>query len=242
MKKYLIAVVSCFLLLSTLNGATNSIIRNTLTMLLQEPYSFKIKPVVKVIYKGTVYSFSPENATSEMGINRNVPMHYAAKGGDVGDLKTLVSWGADINAQNRFGETPLTWATRGGNFRALYYLIQNGAEITKSKKPFQDLNAFHAALLLPKKDKSGTPTVIKTVQALLQADTNRTHLNQTSRYGTPLEFAVKLQLDPRIIRFLIMQGAKVTRKVKKQLKKELYQPILKTLKTGELRSQMYTLH
>lgn len=244
MKNYVAAILTLIATPLCSNNAptqNRQLINNTLTMLLTEPYSYRIKSEVIVPHKGTLYTFSDKNASKSLGMDQNTPAHYAAQTGDVGDLKTLASWGANLMSTNRFGETPLMHAVQGGNFRAAYYLIQHGAQPNKSTRPFEDFNPFHYAVLLPK-NEFGTPTVIKTLQALLLADPGRIYLNQRSQRGTPLEIAVKEQLDPHIIRFLIMQGAKVTDNVKKGLKMKLYKPIAKAMQEGILRSQMYTIN
>jgi len=108
------------------------------------------------------------------------------------------------------------------------------------QKFHQHFNAFHYAVVSPKRNDASTPTVIKVLRALLQHDRNRTHLNESSRMGTPLEIALKEYVDPRIIRFFILQGAKITKKAQKLLKQKPYASILKEIKNGTLRSQVYT--
>lgn len=247
MKKYTLGLIS-LVSFSILSGAddtyTKRIIHEIVTTFMGNPYSFDIKEEVLLKDENGSRYFTQENATDP--IERNwagiLPVHFAAKLGDVGDLKTLASWGANLHAKNKYDETPLLYAAQGGNFRAIHYLLQNGAKINKSIRPFADFSPFHVAVLLPKRSHLGTPSVIRTLQALLQADPQRTYLNQGSRIGTPLEIAVKEQVDPHIVRFLIMQGAKITDTVKKGLKKKEYKPIAKALKEGTLRSQMYLIN
>ncbi|HLE76389.1 MAG TPA: ankyrin repeat domain-containing protein [Candidatus Babeliales bacterium] len=212
-----------------------------LTVLTEKPYLYSIKPQVKLSYQGTNYTFTPENSTQPIfrDMERNTPIHYAAKVGDVGDIKTLLSWDANIMSKNIHDETPLIKAVEGGNFRAIYYLLAQGAKITKSIKPFEHFNAFHYAVLSPKRNEASVPTTIKVLQALLLHDRHRTHLNESSRMGTPLEIALKQQLSPYIIRFLIRQGATITPKARKRLLKEQYASILKDIENGSLVSQVY---
>ncbi len=191
-------------------------------MISEKRYHFDEKPEVYVIYEGTVYNFTDQNVNQPIGgrdLNSNLPIHYAAEVGDVGDLKTLLAWGANINSKNRFDETPLLKAAQGGNFHAVNFLLKNGAQITTSRSPFEDFNPFHYAVLLPKRTNENTDIVLKVLQALVNHDKNSLYLNKTSRLGTPLEIAVKEQLNPQIINFLILQGAQITNNVKKAIHK-----------------------
>lgn len=259
MKKFLVSLSICVSLVSSMCQSSKQIthqkqsnrlqekrrhlshLRNILTTLIEEPYSYHIKPEVTVIYEGTVYTFTPDNAMKPIrrSMEKTLPIHYAAEVGDVGDIKTLISWGADSMSKNRFDETPLIKAVQGGNFRALYYLLANGAEITKSHRPFQDFNAFHYAVLLPKHNEASSPTVIRVLQALMRFNRSGAHLNETSRPGTPLEIALKEKLDPHIIRFLITQGANITDDAKKALNNKRYKSIKQAIQAGTLHSQVY---
>ncbi len=185
-------------------------------------YHFYKKPEVYVIYEGTIYNFTDQNVNQPIegrDLNSNLPIHYAAGVGDVGDLKTLLAWGADINSKNRFAETPLLRAAQGGNFHAVNFLLKKGAQITTSRSPFEDFNPFHYAILLPKRINENADNVIKMLQVLVKHDRNGLYLNKTSRLGTPLEIALKEQLDPQVINFLIVQGAQITKDTKKAIHK-----------------------
>ncbi len=201
-------------------GNVWNVIRKLVAEESKRRYHFHKKPEVDIIYEGTIYNFTDQNVNQAIGgsdLNSNLPIHYAAEVGDVGDLKTLLAWGADINSKNRFDETPLLKATQGGNFHAVNFLLENGAQITTSRSPFEDFNPFHYAVLLPKRINENTGNVIKVLQALVNHDKDGLYLNKTSRLGTPLEIAIKEQLDPQVINFLILQGAQITNAAKKAL-------------------------
>ncbi|ORX85834.1 ankyrin, partial [Anaeromyces robustus] len=49
-------------------------------------------------------------------------------------VKYLIEHGADINKENRGGETPLFLACRSGNKNLVKYLIDLGADINKENE------------------------------------------------------------------------------------------------------------
>ncbi len=203
-------------------GNVWNIIRKLVSEELESRYHFDKKPKVYAIYEGTIYNFTDQNVNQPIGgrdLNSNLPIHYAAEVGDVGDLKTLLAWGAGINSKNRFDETPLLKAAQGGNFHAVNFLLKNGAQMTTSRSPFADFNPFHYAVLLPKRINEKADNVIKVLQILVNYDRDGSYLNKTSRLGTPLEIALNEQLDPQVINFLILQGAQITKDAKKAIHK-----------------------
>jgi len=58
----------------------------------------------------------------------NSPLHSASRHGDLKIIRTLLEYGADINAQNDAGATPLRWATASGNPEGVYVLLEQGAD------------------------------------------------------------------------------------------------------------------
>jgi len=58
----------------------------------------------------------------------NSPLHSASGDGDLKIIRTLLEYGADINAQNDDGATPLRWATTSGNPESVCVLLEQGAD------------------------------------------------------------------------------------------------------------------
>jgi putative CocE/NonD family hydrolase len=61
------------------------------------------------------------------------PLHQAATEGDIGQIKRLISEGADINLRDAEGETPLYRAITAGKTEVVQYLIEAGADINAGK-------------------------------------------------------------------------------------------------------------
>ena len=61
--------------------------------------------------------------------NSNTALILAAQSGDLLTVKYLYENGADINAQNAFGGSPLYWSAMFGHFEIVKYLQENGANV-----------------------------------------------------------------------------------------------------------------
>ncbi len=60
--------------------------------------------------------------------NEETALHYAATEGNRKVMNVLVRAGADLNAQNKDGDTPLHWACHGGHYDSARYLLNEGAD------------------------------------------------------------------------------------------------------------------
>lgn len=61
-------------------------------------------------------------------------LHDAAKAGDAEQVKALLDQGADPEAQDKKGETPLNWAALAGHRKVAELLIERGAAINGRNK------------------------------------------------------------------------------------------------------------
>ena len=57
------------------------------------------------------------------------PLHRAAKTGDVQQLSSLLSSGADVNYRDEDTWTPLHWVVHKGHKEAVELLISKGADV-----------------------------------------------------------------------------------------------------------------
>jgi ankyrin repeat protein len=58
-----------------------------------------------------------------------VSIHEAASGGDIDQIKSLISGGADVNAKDNNGNTPLHYAVILAKMDVIELLISNGADV-----------------------------------------------------------------------------------------------------------------
>lgn len=56
-------------------------------------------------------------------------MNAAVVEGNFRKVRSLVDQGADVNARNEFGETPLIWAVAGGFLEIAFLLLDEGAKV-----------------------------------------------------------------------------------------------------------------
>ena len=55
--------------------------------------------------------------------------------GNLEKVKRLVfEWNADVNVQNRYGDTPLHWAVCKGHLDVIKFLLENGADVEAKNK------------------------------------------------------------------------------------------------------------
>ena len=65
-------------------------------------------------------------------------LHRAVSVGDVAKTESLIHAGADVNAANRYGVTPLSLAAAGGNARLVGALLTSGADPRKADAALHD--------------------------------------------------------------------------------------------------------
>ncbi|MBI5252378.1 MAG: ankyrin repeat domain-containing protein [Desulfomonile tiedjei] len=68
---------------------------------------------------------------AEKGIND--ALIDAATRGDLSDVNTALDKGADVNARDKFGRTPLHWAAYKGHVEAMKSLLSRGADIDSQR-------------------------------------------------------------------------------------------------------------
>ena len=57
------------------------------------------------------------------------PLHWAALGGKLGVVDSLVRAGAPVDAATNSGATPLHWASGAGHVNVVEYLVEHGADV-----------------------------------------------------------------------------------------------------------------
>ena len=82
------------------------------------PESKPVEPVAE--------ASQPEPTTAKAP---DISIHEAAKAGDIKTVKQHLTAGADVNAKNEWGGTPLHYATFGGHKEVVELLIAKGADV-----------------------------------------------------------------------------------------------------------------
>ncbi len=119
----------------------------------------------------------------------------AAKDGDLEQVKKLIAAGADVNAGDERGQTPLHFAARGGYDQIARLLIAQGADVNVSMERGPWTPLLDAAL-------AGHAKVVK---VLLE---NGAEVDATDSWYTPLYYAIWSD-DEETVRALISGGTDV---------------------------------
>lgn len=93
--------------------------------------------------------------TNEGGMSA---LHFAAKAGQMEVTQFLISKGADVNAQDNEGNTPLHMSMLGGSPMTVNLLLQNGASSTENKdgKTPEKMRGGHASCRKVLQDGGGS--------------------------------------------------------------------------------------
>ena len=75
------------------------------------------------------------------GVSYAAAIHDAAMKGDIAAITTALDSGADVNAIDMVGASPLYWAAQGGHLTAAKLLIERGADVNGKTNLGQPLTA-----------------------------------------------------------------------------------------------------
>jgi ankyrin repeat protein len=125
----------------------------------------------------------------------NEKLIEASKNYNIQEVRRLIKDGADVNARNKYDNTPLIWATHNSKLEAIKLLIQNGANVNTQNRD-GDTPLLWAAC----------NNNLDTIKLLVQ---NGANVNTQNRDGdTPLLWAAfNNNLDT--VKFLVQNGANV---------------------------------
>ena len=158
----------------------------------------------------------------------NTALHRAAGDGNLVEIRNLIANGANVNARNRNGETPLHSATASNdNVEVIKFLVANGADVNAQDEwggmPFFIMRNVEIAEFIlsqgfdvnTKCERGRTPLHVavfndnaEVVKFLIA---NGADVNAQDEEGTPLHLAL-LERNVEIAKFLITQGADVNAK------------------------------
>jgi len=162
-------------------------------------------------------------------ISMDIYMHDAAKKGDEVELKWLMSQGANVNAKDNEGRTPIHYAAREGHYKAMDLLIKQNANV--NAQDHNNMTPMHYAVgnnhsaameLLKKydanvdaKDINGMTPMhyatenghFNTMQLLKKLGANVRANDDKGR--TPMHVAAIKSGQKKVIRWLKEQGADI---------------------------------
>ena len=101
------------------------------------------------------------------------PIHIAAKKGHMGIVRTLIEAGADVNASNSLGNTPLIRSACTNRLALTRALLEAGADLDK-----QNADGYSALILASRRGNE------EVVEMLLEAGADR---SLTTRWGFSFE-------------------------------------------------------
>lgn len=130
--------------------------------------------------------------------NKRTPLHYIYTKSNVAEsvARNLLLYGADIDAVDDSGETPLGYAAGAGSFRIAKFLVSKGAAVNHPN------NAHQSPFLEACASGSSSTTLL-----LLQHGAD---INAHDKFGQlALHYAAMGKDSPNIARLLIARGANV---------------------------------
>jgi ankyrin repeat protein/mono/diheme cytochrome c family protein len=163
----------------------------------RRPEDPKVTALIAAVRAGNRSEIERQIAASPEAVNGkdaggSTALHHAAGYGPVGNLQSLIDKGADVNAKNRRGSTPLHWAIH--DEAKVRLLLSKGANV--NAKQAQGRAPLYLAAMLG----NGVPTM----RLLLSSGADP---NMTSANGqTPLMMAAQ-RGNVEVIQLLIEKGA-----------------------------------
>jgi len=145
----------------------------------------------------TYSRYHSETSTTQQDTERlNKALAWAVIDGNLDVVKSTLSRGADINAKDKHGWTPLFHAVKHGEMEIASYLLENGAEV--------NLISVLGTTPLRLASAEGNIDMVKLLLAK-GADTNLTGDHGNS----PLHRAAEESKNVEVVRMLISRGANV---------------------------------
>jgi ankyrin repeat protein len=133
-----------------------------------------------------------QGISSAAGADISDDFYGAIRNNDIARLTALVRDGADVNAKDRHGETPLMYAASAGSLDAMKFLLSHGAEVNAQ-------NQFGSTALI------WSATDLEKVRLLIAHGANPNLA--TKRGRTALLIAALSDQSEAIVRLLLEKGA-----------------------------------
>lgn len=144
------------------------------------------------------YIFTPFlNSQNTKMDDNNIALHYAAERDHQGFVQLFIDEGADMQAQNDVGQTPLHKAVKAAARGSAEVLLQNGAN--PNAKDFNEAAAMHLAF------ETASPMPLLELLLRYKADPNTQNIYK----NTPLMLTAVWNLDSSFARLLMQNRALV---------------------------------
>ncbi|MHB9147950.1 MAG: ankyrin repeat domain-containing protein [Candidatus Amoebophilus sp.] len=166
------------------------------------------KQKIDTVQGGTILQESELDSidVNEPDEDNNTPLHIAASGGRLDEVKALIDKGADVNIVGKYGNTPLHLATLENQVEVAKLLIESGADINAKNRGQGRYSICCTPLLLAA--RKGRLEIAK---LLLEkgADVNgKGKAGRLGKYGGPLHEATK-NGHLEVVKLLLEKGANV---------------------------------
>lgn len=139
------------------------------------------------------------NLNETSGPEDLTPLMAASRQGDVGAVKDLIGAGANVNVQNEYGDTALTWAAGKCRPAVIQILIDNGADVNAQNKEFGSTPLMFAT----------DCDDVASIKALLAKGANPNSRNGKYRDGWSAVYYASRAGNWEIVRLLLEAGVNV---------------------------------
>jgi len=137
----------------------------------------------------------------KVGINEK-PLIIAVQDGNPEIVRLLVEYKADLNVQDRGGNTPLHICVQRHNFKLLHFLLEKGANARIFN--YDDITPIHLAA------RMGS---VRSIKMFLEKDPELVHVRSKEMDQTPFADALRGK-NYEAARFLLKHGAEINRILK----------------------------
>jgi len=111
--------------------------------------------------------------------------------GDVQGVKAAIAHGADVNVKNKYGDTPISWASRNGHADVVKMLLDHGVKINDKNELLRDASMGGLLWL---------------VRDMLAKDAN---VNATNKWGRTALYGASWEGHTDVVKLLLTHNANV---------------------------------
>lgn len=168
----------------------------------------------KTMKRSLIFAFFMCLTSQAAGAGENTPLHDALNDEDYVKASSLIKRGADVNAHDEDGVTPLPLALIGGAFEVADLLIAHGADVNaKDADGWAPLHFLADFLANTSASEIDAEWIANTIDAVSWLFENGANINAKDEYGnTPLHMTGASNASVSIVVRLIKHGADIEAK------------------------------